>query len=359
VISVAGAGDLELRRVRKNFGSTVAVSDLDLSLARGEMVALLGPSGCGKTTTLRIVAGFERPDSGEVWLRGTHATAVPAYRRDVGIVFQNYALFPHMTVYDNVAYGLRRRRVARAELRRRVDDALSMVHLDGLGERYPRQLSGGQQQRVALARAVVIQPSILLFDEPLSNLDAKLRQVMRSELRSLQQRLGITALFVTHDQEEALALADRIAVMNAGVIEQIGSGEDIYRRPRTRFVATFVGECNFLQGHLRDDNQFEIAGHSLNVQAGQMPPGPATLAVRPEDIRLTGQGTAASDVLGLLGAAVETIYLGAAYRYRVTLTNGAELLVTAQRGTHAPFQPGTPVRVAWSAADAVVYPGDV
>jgi putative spermidine/putrescine transport system ATP-binding protein len=354
-------GDLELRGVRKSFGRTVGVSELDLKLTRGELVALLGPSGCGKTTTLRIVAGFEQPDRGEVWLRGTPATTLPPYRRDVGIVFQNYALFPHMTVFENVAYGLRRRHVPASELGRRVAEALAMVHLDTLAERYPRQLSGGQQQRVAVARAVVIRPSILLFDEPLSNLDAKLRQAMRGELRNLQQQLGITALFVTHDQEEALALADRIAVMNAGVVEQIGTAEQVYRRPRTRFVATFVGECNFLAGRLDEGDRFEVAGIAVAIaDAATVPAGAATLALRPEDIRiLPPDREAANGSQTLEGRVGEVVYLGGTYRYRVALANGAELLVVRQRDGAIPFGRGDPVRLAWQAADAMLFPGSV
>jgi spermidine/putrescine ABC transporter ATP-binding subunit len=354
-------GDLELRGVRKSFGRTVAVSELDLKLDRGELVALLGPSGCGKTTTLRIVAGFEQPDRGEVWLRGMPATMLPPHRRDVGIVFQNYALFPHMTVFENVAYGLRRRHVQAIELRRRVGEALAMVHLDTLAERYPRQLSGGQQQRVAVARAVVIRPSILLFDEPLSNLDAKLRQAMRAELRNLQQQLGITALFVTHDQEEALALADRIAVMNAGVVEQIGTAEQVYRRPQSRFVATFVGECNFLTGRLSEGDRFEVAGIAVAIaDAGTVPAGAATLALRPEDIRILPSGSAAANGgQTLKGTVAEVVYLGATFRYRVVLADGAEVLVVRQRDDAVPFGRGDSVRLAWQAAAAMLFPATV
>ncbi|HZS33453.1 MAG TPA: ABC transporter ATP-binding protein, partial [Methylomirabilota bacterium] len=238
--------ELELRGIRKSFGRTVAVAGIELAVDRAELVGVLGPSGCGKTTTLRIVAGFERPDQGDVVIQGRRVTALPPHRRDIGIVFQSYALFPHMTVFQNVAYGLRVRGLPKTGIADRVADALHLVHLRELADRYPRQLSGGQQQRVALARAVVIRPTVLLLDEPLSNLDARLRQEMRGELRRLQRRLEIATVFVTHDQEEALSMADRIVVMNAGRVEQIGTAEEIYTRPRTRFVAEFIGTCNFL-----------------------------------------------------------------------------------------------------------------
>jgi putative spermidine/putrescine transport system ATP-binding protein len=352
----AAFGDLELRGVCKNFGRTAAIAGLDLRLDRGEMVALLGPSGCGKTTTLRIVAGFEQPDAGEVWLRGRPATGLPPYRRDVGLVFQSYALFPHMTAFDNVAYGLRRRGVAAQELRRRVDEALAMVHLDALGGRYPRELSGGQQQRVAVARAIVIQPSILLFDEPLSNLDAKLRQAMRGELRAVQRRLGITALFVTHDQEEALALADRIAVMNAGRIEQIGSGEDVYRRPRTRFVAGFIGECNFLTGRLHAGGQLEIGGGRVPAPPDTAAPvGPVTVALRPEDVSLDSVPAPGDAVLA--GRITAMVYLGFTRRYSISLPDGADVIAVRQRDAATPFRPGDEVVLAWRPADAVLYAG--
>jgi putative spermidine/putrescine transport system ATP-binding protein len=357
--------DLELHRVHKTFGRTVAVDHLDLRLTRGELVALLGPSGCGKTTTLRIVAGFERPDSGEVWMGGKPATRLPPHRRNIGIVFQNYALFPHMTVGDNVAYGLRRRRVPESEIRLRVDDTLAMVDRNGLASRYPRELSGGQQQRVAVARAIVIRPAILLFDEPLSNLDARLRQVMRGELRSLQRRLGITALFVTHDQDEALTMADRIAVMNAGVIEQIGTAEQVYRWPATRFVAGFVGECNFLdaivQGVEGRFGCFSIGPVVVRVgfAGGAVASGTVgSVALRPEDISIVdshGEPPPQSNVAE--ARTLDCVYFGSKYHYKVSLTDGPDLLVCRQRDARAPLAPGTHVRIVWPWDCGVFFTG--
>jgi spermidine/putrescine ABC transporter ATP-binding subunit len=357
--------DLELCQIHKTFGRTVAVEHLDLRLARGELVALLGPSGCGKTTTLRIVAGFERPDTGEVWMGGRPSTRLPPHRRDIGIVFQNYALFPHMTVGDNVAYGLRRRHVPASEIRHRVDDTLAMVDLNGLADRYPRELSGGQQQRVAVARAVVIRPAILLFDEPLSNLDARLRQAMRGELRSLQRRLGITTLFVTHDQDEALTMADRIAVMNAGVIEQIGTAEQVYRWPATRFVAGFVGECNFLDATVRGfEGQFGCFSIGpvvarVGLPGGLVAPGAVgSVALRPEDISIVDlQGELSPQTNVAEGHILDCVYFGSKYHYRLSLTDGPDLLVCRQRDASAPLRPGTHVRVAWPWDCGVFFDG--
>ncbi len=242
--------DVELRDIAKRYGEAAAVERVSLTVAPGELVSLLGPSGCGKTTTLRIVAGFVQPDHGTVLLKNADVTDVPPNKRDVGMLFQNYALFPHLTAADNVAFGLRIRRVPRSERRRRVEQALDLVRLRDFAHRYPRQMSGGQQQRVALARAIVIHPSVLLLDEPLSNLDARLRQELRMEIRQLQQTLRITTIFVTHDQEEALTMSDRVVVMNHGRVEQIGSPGEIYRAPRTLFVAQFIGEANIIAGRL-------------------------------------------------------------------------------------------------------------
>ena len=239
---------LAVRRLRKTFGRVVAVDDVSLEAAPGEFLSLLGPSGCGKSTVLRMVAGLLEPDRGEVVLAGEDITRVAVHRRNLGLVFQSYALFPHMTVFDNVAFGLRRRRVGETELRPRVERMLDLVRLGPLGARHPRELSGGQQQRVALARALVTEPRVLLLDEPLSNLDALLRDEMRVELKRLQQRLGTTMIFVTHDQAEALILSDRVVVMEAGRVEQVGRPEEVYRRPATAFVARFLGRANFLAG---------------------------------------------------------------------------------------------------------------
>src|SRR5690242_6100747 len=243
-----GAADVRLERVEKSFdGTTRAVDRVDLTIDPGEFFALLGPSGCGKTTTLRMIAGFEEPDAGRILIAGDDVTQMAAHRRGLGMIFQSYALFPHRTVAENVGFGLRMRNLAKNEIKARVAQALRQVALEGYDDRRPAQLSGGQQQRVALARAIVIRPRVLLCDEPLAALDRKLRQSMQLELKGLQQQLGITTVFVTHDQEEAMTISDRIAVMNAGRIEQIGNPADIYNRPRTRFVADFIGEINLFE----------------------------------------------------------------------------------------------------------------
>ena len=240
--------DVKLRHVTKRFGEVVAADDITLDIVEGEFFTFLGPSGCGKTTTLRLIAGLEYPDSGRIFFGDEDVTDQPPYRRGTGMVFQNYALWPHMTVYENVAYGLKIRKLPKEEIRRRVYEVLELVKLRGLENRYPTQLSGGQQQRVALARALVIRPRVLLLDEPLSNLDAKLRLEMREEIKSIQKELKITTIYVTHDQEEALAISDRIAVMNRGKVVQVGAPREVYRYPKSLFVATFLGRCTLLEG---------------------------------------------------------------------------------------------------------------
>jgi len=239
---------VKLKEITKRFGKVVAADHVTLNINHGEFFTILGPSGCGKTTTLRIIAGFEKPDYGRVYFNDQDITELPAYKRDTGMVFQNYALWPHMTVFENIAYGLKIRKIPKDEIKRRVKEVLELVKLEGLENRYPHQLSGGQQQRVALARALVIQPKVLLLDEPLSNLDAKLRVEMREELRILQKKLGITTIYVTHDQEEAMVLSDRLAIMNYGKIYQVGSPKEVYMKPRNLFVATFIGKSSVLNG---------------------------------------------------------------------------------------------------------------
>jgi putative spermidine/putrescine transport system ATP-binding protein len=349
---------LALRGLRKTFGRTVAVDGLDLDVAPGEFVALLGPSGCGKTTTLRIVAGFERPDRGEVRIHGVLATDKPPYRRDVGIVFQSYALFPHMTVAGNVGYGLRMRKVPASEQATRVEQALDLVRLTGLGARYPHQLSGGQQQRVAVARAIVIRPSALLLDEPLSNLDARLRQTMREELRELQRALRVATILVTHDQEEALSLADRVVVMHAGRVEQVGTPEAIYERPASPFVAEFIGHCNFLEGLVHAPDGAPPIFRADHGPTIPLPPGVAahgqrgTIALRPEAIALLGPGETAAAGATVANVVVQRVtYLGALRKYRVVTEAGGELRVDCQVGPldahERPVAEGTATRVAW------------
>ena len=316
---------IKLDNVTKTFdGRVLAVDGVTLDIAAGEFFSLLGPSGCGKTTSLRMIAGFELPDSGRVHVAGRDITDLPVHKRDMGMVFQSYALFPHRTVAENVAFGLRMREVPKPDIERRVKAALAQVALTGLEERKPGQLSGGQQQRVALARALVVEPPVLLCDEPLGALDRKLRQQMQFELKELQKRLGVTLVFVTHDQEEALAMSDRIAVMNHGKVEQVGAPTEIYERPRTRFVADFIGEINILEE-----------------------PGRAR-ALRPEKIRLVQDGARISGT-------VETAnYLGGSTLLRVSVRNGRSLLVReTHAGERASRAPGDAVGLAWNDADAV------
>src|SRR5436189_3649755 len=283
------AADVRLERVEKSFdGKTRVVDRVDLVVQPGEFFALLGPSGCGKTTTLRMIAGFEEPDDGRIVVGGEDVTRMPVHKRDMGMIFQSYALFPHRTVAENVAFGLRMRRLGKSQIAERIVQALRQVALEGYDDRRPAQLSGGQQQRVALARAIVIQPRVLLCDEPLAALDRKLRQNMQFELKQLQQQLGVTTIFVTHDQEEAMTISDRIAVMDAGRIEQIGPPREIYDRPRTRFVADFIGEINVFEGEWRG-GAFISNGVKLPAPNGQ---GRSTVAIRPERVRLAGSEAA-------------------------------------------------------------------
>jgi spermidine/putrescine transport system ATP-binding protein len=288
--AVADDNAAELRGVTKRFGAAVALDRIDLIARKAEFLTLLGPSGCGKTTCLRLISGLEKPDTGSVLLAGQDVTALPPYRREVNQVFQNYALFPHLNVRQNIEFGLRMRRLGPAEIHRRVAAVLDLVALGGLTGRRPAELSGGQRQRVALARALVCEPKVLLLDEPLSALDARLRVQVRTELRLLQRRLGLTFIFVTHDQEEALTLSDRVAVLNHGRLEQIGAVEDIYHRPASRFVARFVGEANILDAEVIDRSdsycQCQAGPIRLNVQGAKEPGQQLTLLIRPERIQV-------------------------------------------------------------------------
>jgi len=319
---------LRLTGVRKSYGQVVAADGIDLVVDEGEFFTLLGPSGSGKTTLLRLIAGFERPDAGKIELGGRDVTLLPPYLRNTNTVFQDYALFPHMTVADNIAYGLRVKGVGRQEREKRVQRALEMVRLSGLGKRRPNQLSGGQRQRVALARAVVNEPEVLLLDEPLGALDLKLRQEMQIELKQIQKEVGITFVYVTHDQEEALTMSDRVAVMTNGHIEQIGSPVEVYERPATEFVAGFIGISNVLQ---RDGIRF---------------------VVRPEKIRMLAEGEAApSGATVESGKVEEVIYVGMTTRYVVHLDRGEQLVAIRQNmdalGDVKKFE-GRPVRLAWT-----------
>ncbi|MBM3187391.1 MAG: ABC transporter ATP-binding protein [Chloroflexi bacterium] len=335
---------------------------MSLGIHSGEFFTLLGPSGCGKTTTLRMIGGFETPTSGEVFIEGQPMHDVPPYKRPVNIVFQNYALFPHLNVAQNVAFGLSVKRVPRPEQERRVREALELVRLPNVGERKPSQLSGGQQQRVALARALVNEPAVLLLDEPLGALDLKLRKAMQIELKHLQQQVGITFIYVTHDQEEALTMSDRIAVMEAGEVQQVGDPVTIYEKPATRFVADFIGESNFLKGQVlsseRDRLVVEAGGGQVWAPAEDVAavPGQAvTLTVRPEKLVLVPpeQANGAS----LTGVVRETVYLGTDTRYVVGLATGETLIARLQniagKGL-GEFAVGDTVRIAWALHDARV-----
>jgi putative spermidine/putrescine transport system ATP-binding protein len=309
---------LELEKLHKEFGDFTAIEEIDVALEAGEFLSFLGPSGCGKTTALRIVAGFETPTSGRVVVDANDVTGVPANKRDMGMVFQAYSLFPNMTAEDNIEFGLRIRRQGGAERRKRVDELLELVGLSAAAKRYPHQLSGGMQQRVALARALAIEPSVLLLDEPLSALDAKVRVQLREEIRRLQTQLGITTLYVTHDQEEALAISDRVAVLSHGRIEQIGSPAEIYNAPGTPFVAEFIGTMNRLEATVAESGQVQVGGTIVSVtDARDLPRGERVLVlVRPETLELEradGAGTSGA----LLGEVVAHIFLGAITRVKV------------------------------------------
>ena len=315
--------DVRVTQLRKTYGEVVAVDGVELEVERGQFFTLLGPSGSGKTTTLRLIAGFERPDAGRVELGGVDVTGRAPYARDVNTVFQDYALFPHMSVAENVEYGLRVKRVGKRERRAQADVALQRVRLGGYGGRKPIQLSGGQRQRVALARAIVNRPRVLLLDEPLGALDLKLRQEMQTFLKALQRDLGITFLYVTHDQEEALTMSDRIAVFNEGRIEQVGTPQEVYEQPATEFVAGFVGVSNIVD----DDGR--------------------RYTIRPEKIRMDGAGRP--------GTIAEAVFVGMFTRYLVDLDDGARLTVVRQNDT-SPEEPGARVRLEWSSADTFEIP---
>ncbi|WNJ90165.1 ABC transporter ATP-binding protein [Bosea sp. 685] len=338
---------LSFERLGKSYGEAEVVREVSLTIAEGEFVSLLGPSGCGKTTILRMVAGLVAPSRGRILIGSDDVTSLPPNKRGLGLVFQSYALFPHLTVFENVAFGLRRRKVSGAELDRRVKEALARVRLDAYGERFPRQLSGGQQQRVAIARAIAPQPRVLLFDEPLSNLDAQLRDEMQIELKRLQRGLGITTLFVTHDQGEALSMSDRVCVMAKGVMQQFATPEDIYHRPATGFVASFIGRPNRLLGTVaaRDGQGGSLRlGTGLTLPAAHIDAAMGAkvdVVIRQEAIRLqSGQPEPGA----LAGTIALRSFSGARVQYVVKLTEGVELIAeTASSGPDSALDPGTPV----------------
>lgn len=342
-----------LTQIRKAYGDFVAVDNVDLQIREGELLALLGPSGCGKTTTLRMIAGFVSPTAGTVKFGERDVTGLPVHKRNVGMVFQGYALFPHLTVAKNVEFGLRVRGWDAERKAKKVAEMIKWVQLETLAERYPKALSGGQQQRVALARAMAIEPDVLLLDEPFSALDAKLRTQMRTEIRDLQQQARITSVFVTHDQEEAMAIADRIGVMNQGRLEQLGSAEDLYKRPASRFVATFIGKCNLLEGRVTAPGRFETeTGQALGF-SGDRALGPAALCFRPEQAHLALSAPTGANALPVrLRAAT---YLGPLTEFDVEAANGQRLLVTAPSASSGvSAEPGTRLQLHWQATDCVL-----
>ncbi|MDO5632557.1 MAG: ABC transporter ATP-binding protein [Paracoccus sp. (in: a-proteobacteria)] len=347
-------GFLTLSNLKKSFGDTQVVRDFDLSLAKGEFISLLGPSGCGKTTVLRMIAGFEAPTSGAIIVDGKDVTSLPASRRRIGMVFQSYALFPNLTAAENVGFGLRVAGIRRKERDARVAEMLDLIGLPHLGDRYPFQLSGGQQQRVALARALAPRPQLLLLDEPLSALDAKIRVSLRNEIRQIQRDLGITTLFVTHDQEEALSISDRIVVMHQGIADQIGPPHEIYTRPATDFVANFVGTLNRLPVTVLDAARgvVDLAGMQM-VLNHPLPQGSLTaqIGTRPEALSQVVQG-------GIPVTVVSVEYLGAVQRARATLGDGTEVVFDSlSRGNTTPPAPGDLLRLTLDPADVIMLGG--
>jgi len=342
------AARVGLEEITKRFGPVAAVDRVSLEIPAGKLVTLLGPSGCGKTTTLRMIAGLERPSSGRVFIGDEDVTPLPAANRSVTMVFQAYALFPHLSVFENIAYGLRVQRRPEDEIRRRVGEVLALVGLPGLEGRSPAHLSGGQQQRVALARALVMQPKVLLFDEPLSNLDAKLRKRVRADIRILQQELGITSVYVTHDQAEALAISDIVVVMNQGCIEQIGTPGDLYRRPASRFVADFIGEANLLPAAV-EDGMVRVGSYRFHFRQSGITPGAATLMARPEAIRVGAAGD------GLPGRIRSAFFMGTFADYIIE-TEVGEVSVADASSVDDMHAVGAPVRLQFAPSGLYLLP---
>lgn len=351
---------LSLRGIKKTYGQAVALEHIDLTVAPGEFMTFLGPSGSGKTTTLNLIAGFVEPDRGEIEVGGVPLVGVPAHKRDIGVVFQQYLLFPHMKVDANIAFPLRRRGVTKRDAMRRVNEILDVVGLAGMAGRYPRQLSGGQQQRVALARALVFNPKLLLLDEPLGALDKRLRETLQLEIRRIHREIGVTFIFVTHDQEEALAMSDRIAVFNNGLIEQVGTGEELYQDPRTLFVARFLGDSNVISGKVQGDNglTYLSCGDSkvLTPQAANLGESMA-LVLRPECVRLLpddGSRTTGSNQLS--GEVADVTFFGS--RRRVEVTVGTQAFIVDESGAKSSPKVGEKVMVEWRVEDAHLVPAE-
>lgn len=346
------SNQVKIKDAVKRYGDFTALNGVSLDIREGEFFTLLGPSGCGKTTLLRMIAGFNSIESGEFYFDDKLINNVPAHKRDIGMVFQNYAIFPHLNVRENVAYGLKARKVPKAEIETRVDEALKLVQISHLADRKPNELSGGQQQRVALARAFVIEPSVLLMDEPLSNLDAKLRVQMRSVIKKLQKRLGITTIYVTHDQEEALAISDRIAVMNEGHIMQIGTPSEIYAKPQNPFVAGFIGVSNFLDCEVMADGMVSIKGElDMDIPMRRPYTGKALLSARPEQLFFTESG--------MPGEIMFSTFLGDFVEYEVKLDNGQDLIINEYTKDHSDvYENGRKVFISFDPKRVSLYEAD-
>ena len=356
---------LSVQGISKRFGTNDVLKGIDLDLKRGEFFTLLGSSGCGKTTLLRILAGLEQPDTGHLLLNGEDITNVPPDKRNINTVFQNYALFPYMNVFNNIAYGLKIRKVKKPEIKERVTEMLDIIQLPGFEQRMPNQLSGGQKQRIATARALINKPDILLLDEPLGALDLKLRKQMQSSLKELQQKLGITFVYVTHDQEEALNMSDRIGVMNHGVFEQIGTREEIYNNPKTRFVADFIGDTNLLDVQVLSagtQGQYSLLLHDTKVAARSdlaLKPGDTvSISIRPEKIHLFDALPSDANSFYLKGIAENNYFVGAMMRTTVRLADGRKLFISNGQNTEQLPQPGSTVWVTWRPQDAVAVIGN-
>lgn len=341
---------LQLQNIDKYYGRNHVVKNLTIEVQRGEFLTVLGPSGCGKTTTLRMIAGFEIPQSGQILLEGKDITKLPPYKREVNTVFQNYALFPNMTVEQNVAYGLTQQKLSKKEVALKVDKGLETVRMSDFRRRKPQELSGGQQQRIAIARAIVNDPKILLLDEPLGALDLKLRKEMQIELKKLNHELEKTFIYVTHDQEEALTMSDRVAVMNDGVLEQISASQEIYYHPKTRFVANFIGETNIMPGLVIDDKSIELFGSTISVKTMTKTKGDKVeLVVRPEDVELQEKG-------GILqGVIEETIFVGTLRKYSIRINDDLTMLATETTLKPSKFESGQEVSLTWNADKASIF----